>query len=135
MTWGAPGPVISPPARGVPLLVVAELCRRPAPSACVTGLMDLGRGTAFAIESREMADLHGEMAERLHGLVQQKDDRPLRLHITIQNKVTPAEARALQGELAPGFRPRAFRFHGLGLYGWAGELWQQLRVYPFRGRA
>ncbi|MCB2061092.1 MAG: 2'-5' RNA ligase family protein, partial [Novosphingobium sp.] len=64
--------------------LLAEFSRRAAPEATVSGLMDLGQGTAFAIDSPAMVALHAELAERLHGLVQQKDARPLRLHITVQ---------------------------------------------------
>lgn len=113
--------------------LLSELSRRPPPDAAIRGLMDLGRGTAFAVDSPAMADLHQDMAERLHGLIQQKDARPLRLHITIQNKVAPAEARALQAAMARSFEPRSFRFRGFGLYGWTGENWRQDRVFPFRG--
>ncbi len=113
--------------------LLAELSRRGAPAATIGGVMDLGRGTAFAVDSPGMSDLHEEMAERLHGLVQPKDARPLRLHITIQNKVAPADARALQAAIAPSLQPRAFQFRGLGLYGWTGEIWRQDRVFPFRG--
>lgn len=113
--------------------LLAELARRRPPEAMIAGLMDLDRGTALAVDSPGMVDLHAEMAGRLHGLVQQKDTRPLRLHITVQNKVPVAEARALQARLAPMLEPRRFRFRGLGLYGWTGEIWQQERVFAFRG--
>lgn len=113
--------------------LLSALSRRPPPDATIRGLMDLGRGTAFAIDSPGMAHLHEEMAERLHGLIQQKDARPLRLHITIQNKVAPADARALQAAMTPSFEQRAFRFRGFGLYSWTGEIWQRDRVFPFHG--
>jgi hypothetical protein len=182
LTAGAPEPSASPPVRGVPLLItaelphdvfawadalrrahyppernrlgahvtlfhalppsaepevrrlLAELSRLPPPEARISGLMDLGRGTAFALESHGMEALHAELAERLHGLLQQKDARPLRLHITVQNKVTRAEARALQADLLRSLKPRNFRFRGFGLYGWTGDLWRLLQVFPFRGQ-
>lgn len=114
--------------------LLAELAAERPPEARISGLMDLGGGTAFAVESPEMAAMHAEMAERLHGLIQQKDQRPLRLHITVQNKVPRAQARTLQAELSRSFAPQTFRFRGFGLYGWTGDLWQQLRVFPFRGQ-
>lgn len=114
--------------------LLGDLARLPPPPARITGIMDLERGTAFAVESPEMVAIHADMAERLHGLVQQKDTRPLRLHITVQNKVAPPAARALQAELTATLAPRAFRFHGFGLYGWTGDLWRQMRVFAFRGR-
>lgn len=104
-----------------------------APDAQVTGLMDLGRGTALAVDSPGMAALHERLAERLHGLTQQQDARELRLHITVQNKVARRLAKELQAELETQFRPRGFRFAGFGLYGWDGSLWNFERLYPFRG--
>lgn len=103
-----------------------------APEAEVTGLMDLGQGTAFTIDSPGMAALHERLAERLHGLTQQKDARELRLHVTVQNKVARDEAQALQAEMAEGFQPRSFRFRGFGLYGWDGQLWNFEKLFPFR---
>jgi hypothetical protein len=105
-----------------------------APDARVTGIMDLGRGNAFAIDSPGMVTLHEMLAERLHGVIQQKDARELRLHVTVQNKVTRAEALALQGELATGFSPRSFRFPAFALYCWDGELWNFAQRFAFRGQ-
>jgi hypothetical protein len=125
---------LPPSAAGEAVGLLGEMCRRPPPEARVSGLMDLGGGTAFAIESPAMVALHAEMAERLHGVIQQKDARPLRLHITIQNKVAREQARALQAALGNAPDGPGFRFRGLGLYGWTGRLWQRTRVFPFRGR-
>lgn len=95
--------------------------------------MDLGKGTALAVDSPGMTAMHAELAERFHGIIQQRDNRRLRLHITIQNKVSSQEARALQMELTSSALQRNFRFSGLGLYLWHDGLWHLERVYPFRG--
>ena len=124
---------LPPSAESAVRRLLGDLAKRSAPKARMTGLMDLGTGTAFAIESAEMADLHAELAERLHGLLQQKDTRPLRLHITVQNKVPPAEARALQVGLADELPQPSFRFRGLALSHWRDELWHMAQLYPFRG--
>ena len=126
---------LPPSAEGEVRRLLAGLAARSPPEARISGLMDLGRGTAIEVESAALVDLHGELAEHLHGLIQQKDARPLRLHITIQNKVAPAAARALQADLALVLRPRAFRFRGLALSYWREELWQLGQFYPFRGQA
>ncbi len=104
-----------------------------APDARLTGIMDLGRGTAFAIDSPDMVRLHAQLAERLHGVIQQKDTHELRLHVTVQNKVPRAEALALQRDLSASFRPRSFRFPAFGLYCWDGELWIFAKRFAFRG--
>lgn len=124
---------LPPSAEGEVRRLLGDMARRKPPEAHVTGLMDLGQGTAFALESAGMVDIHAELAERLHGLIQQRDDRDLRLHITVQNKVPRAAAKALQQVLAASFVPRSFRFHGLALSHWRDELWQQAQFYAFRG--
>jgi hypothetical protein len=125
---------LPPSAEGEVRRLLGEVTRRPPPEARIAGLMDLGGGTAFAVESPEMVILHVEMAEALHGLTQQKDTRPLRLHITVQNKVARKAARALQAELAGDLPVRSFRFRGLGLSQWRDELWQMVQLYSFRGQ-
>lgn len=125
---------LPPSAEGEVRRLLAECARRDPPEAIIDGLMDLGRGTAFTVDSPGMAALHGKLAESLHGVIQQRDARPLRLHVTVQNKVSPAVARALQAELTRGFVPRRFRFRGLALSQWRGELWQMAQLYPFRGQ-
>jgi hypothetical protein len=124
---------LPPSAESAVRALLGEVSSRHPPEAWVTSVMDLGGGTAFAVESPEMAALHGELAERLHGLVQQRDARPLKLHITIQAKVPPREARALQAELARDLPSRSFRFRGLVLSHWRDELWRPAQHYRFRG--
>lgn len=124
---------LPPSARSEVVALLRELACGLAPEAAIGGLMDLGDGTAFVVASPAMLDMHATMASRLHGLVQQKDARPPRLHITVQAKVAAAQARALQRKLKDEPVPPAFRFRGLGLYGWSGDLWRQMCLYPFRG--
>jgi len=124
---------LPPSAEGEVRRLLADLAARPPAPARISGIFDLGTGTAFDVESAEMAALHGEMAERLHGLLTMQDDRKLRLHITVQNKVDRAAARALQTELKAALERRAFRFRGLGLYAWEDGLWRPVGDYPFRG--
>lgn len=112
--------------------LLAQLCAAAPPVARVEGLMKLGTGTALAIESPEMVVLHATIADRMHGLLTRQDAQPLRLHVTIQNKVSAEAARTLQAALGPILRPRAFRFRGLGLYAWQDGLWCPIRMVPFR---
>jgi hypothetical protein len=113
--------------------LMTEFARQPAPEGRVRGLMDLGGGTGFSLESPALLRLHAALAERLHGVIQQKDARPLTPHITVQNKVPRAAARALQAELAGKLWAGPFRFRGLGLSHWRDELWQLSQVFAFRG--
>lgn len=103
------------------------------PEAVVEGLMNLGKGTALAVRSPGMLAIRERIAERFHGALTPQDRHTPRLHITIQNKVTPDEARRLQRELE-GYPPRSFRFTGLGLHIYRVTHWEGLSVWPFRGK-
>jgi hypothetical protein len=124
---------LPPAVEGELVDVLADLARTPPPRARIDGLMKLDNGTALSVESPEMVDLHAVIAKRMHGLLTDQDSRPLRLHITIQNKVPPTAARALQTQLAPVLVPRMFRFRGFGLYAWEAGLWRPIRLLSFRG--
>jgi hypothetical protein len=115
---------------------LAGEARRLAPvEARLEGVMPFGTGTALSIASPAMLDLRQRLADLFHGLLTSQDQHAPRLHVTIQNKVTASEAKALQAELAPAVVPRAFAFAGLGLYRYLGGPWDAVRTYPFRGRA
>ncbi len=105
-----------------------------APSpARVDGLMNLGTGTALAIASPGMDSIREAIADHFHGSLTRQDAQRLRLHITIQNKVSTEAAKALQRALAAHFRPREFRFRGLGLHIYRGTHWDALAQWSFRG--
>ena len=78
--------------------------------------MSLGRGTALKLSSPPLLDIWSGLADRFHGLLTPQDEHRPRLHITIQNKVSLKEARALQDDLGPTIEPGAFRFRGLSLH-------------------
>ena len=115
--------------------LLAELAGRFAPPAArLTGVMNLGRGTAFRIESAAMLAVRAEIAARFHGALTAQDQHPPRLHITIQNKVEPVAARALQTELGQRFQSRDFAFAGLGLHVYLGGPWEAAGTWAFRGK-
>lgn len=124
---------LPPSAEGEVRVLLGRLAREPAPVARLTGLMNLGGGTALAIESTAMMALREEIAERLHGLLTAQDRGRPRLHATIQNKVEHAAARALQAALGPAFEPEDFRFAGLALHRYLGGPWEPLGLWKFRG--
>jgi 2'-5' RNA ligase len=114
--------------------LLGELAAASAPpEARISGLMNLGGGTALAVDSAAMLELHALIQQRMHGLMMPQDARPVRLHITIQNKVLPQAAAALQKQLGPGLENRRFRFRGFALFAYEDGLWAPLRTYPFRG--
>lgn len=113
---------------------LALLAKENAPMpARLEGVMKLGKGTALQITSPAMLDLWEDLADHFHGLLTPQDQQRPRLHVTIQNKVSIEEARALQAELGPRIMPRAFAFRGLELHAYRGGPWELLKRYRFRG--
>lgn len=104
------------------------------PVACVTGLMSLGSGTAIALESPGMLALREHIAEHFHGALTAQDSHPPRLHVTIQNKVSAGQARALQQALTGAIQQRQFAFAGFGLHLYRGGPWETVGRWPFRGK-
>ncbi|WP_369821553.1 2'-5' RNA ligase family protein [Novosphingobium sp. CF614] len=123
-----------PPSIEAELLqVLGDLAREAPPPARIAGLMKLDQGTALTVESPRLVALHARIAERMHGLLTHQDTRELRPHVTIQNKVAPLAAKALQAQLAPALQPVPFHFRGFGLYAWEEGLWRPIRIMAFRG--
>ena len=110
--------------------MAAEL---PPPRADVVGLMNLGGGTAFRIVSDDLDAIRAELADAFRGALTQQDGYGWRPHITVQNKVTAAEARALGEQLERTFTPRPLCVSGLAYDHYAGGPWLPGRRYPFRG--
>ena len=126
---------LAPSLRAELPAVLARLAGEHAgPKAELTGLMNLGKGTALALSSPAMLAIRAEIADLFHGMLTAQDQHRPRLHITIQNKVTPEAARALQAELAPALPHRKFAFTGLGLHRYCKPHWEAVGVWPFRGK-
>jgi hypothetical protein len=112
---------------------LADEARAAPIPARLAGIMNLGGGTALRIESSAMLALWDRLAERFFGLLTPQDEHPPRLHVTIQNKVSPRDAKALQQALAATFEPRDFAFSGLALHRYRGGPWEPVKRWAFRG--
>jgi hypothetical protein len=105
----------------------------PAPRARVVGVIDLGGGTAFRVESEELEDIRSDLAEAFRGLLVPQDRAPWRPHVTIQNKVEPREARQLQETLKRRFEPQPLAIRGLSSWRYLGGPWEPIKLHSFRG--
>ncbi len=105
----------------------------PPPRASLAGVIDLGAGTAFRVESEELEDIRHDLAEAFRGLLTPQDMAPWRPHITIQNKVEPKEARRLQQQLRARFEPRPLSIKGLASWRYREGPWEPIRSHVFRG--
>ncbi len=107
--------------------------RTKAPPARLTGLINLGRGVAYRVESDGLADIRARLAERFANLLTPQDAASWRPHITIQNKVAPETARALLHQLESDFTPRPLAITGLAAHWYRGGPWEPLASCKFRG--
>ena len=109
-----------------------------APVGEVSGVMDLGTGTAIALKAPQLLRLRELIAEHFRGSLTAQDLHEPRPHITIQNKVTKQEARRLQAslgpELAPWIAKGRFTFPALELHRYLGGPWERVGVFAFRGQ-
>jgi hypothetical protein len=112
---------------------LAGYAKAPRPQAEVAGIIDLGTGTAFRIDSEELEDIRADLAAALHGVLGPQDRNPWAPHVTIQNKVEPRDARRLQAELRGRFRPRPLAIRGLALWRYLDGPWEEIRSFSFRG--
>ena len=111
---------------------LAEATAAPPPVANMFGIIDLGGGTAYRIESEGLTAIREALAEAFHGLLTPQDRAPWRPHITIQNKVEAKEAKALQQYLRVGFAPRPLTIRALASWRYRGGPWEPIRTHPFR---
>ncbi len=111
---------------------LAGAASAPQPPARIAGIMDLGQGTAFRVESRGLAAIREALADAFHGLLIPLDQAPWLPHITIQNKVEPRAAKALQQQLAATFEPRPLLIRALASWRYLDGPWERLKVHSFR---
>ena len=95
--------------------------------------MLLGRGVAYRVESPELLAMRAELADAFAGMLTPQDQAKPRLHITIQNKVTPDAAKALADKLRADFRPRPLVIAGLAAWHYRGGPWEMAMKAMFRG--
>ena len=113
---------------------VREEAARVSPIAArASGWMPLGRGVAMRIEAPALAALRGRLAERWHEHLTAQDRGGFRAHVTVQNKVTPDAARALQAELEATEPPRAVTIEALTLWRYDGGPWERAARVPLHG--
>ncbi len=110
---------------------IQEATRAPPPRAMLSGIMSLGRGTAFRVESAALAMIRADLAHVFARMLTPQDAQVWRPHVTVQNKVSAEEARTLQRSLGADFRPRALTLAGLGVWWYRDGPWDFALGYRF----
>lgn len=95
------------------------------------GVRSMGRGVLYALAAPELMRLHRGLAEQFQTYLTPQDKQPLRPHVVVQNKVEPAEAKALLAVLQAGFARRAVRAVGLDWWEYQGGPWRLIERFPF----
>lgn len=106
--------------------------RQRAPAARLSGLRHLGNGVAFQVESADLEAIRERLADHFTGLLIPQDQAAWRPHITLQNKVRPAAAKALLTDLQGSFLPRPLQIAGLASWWYRGGPWEPLSEHRFR---
>lgn len=97
----------------------------------VAAVVSLGRGVAYRLTSDRLAAVHRELAAQFDVWLTRQDRQGFRPHVTIANKLPPAAARALHGELASAFEPWDAEAHGLALWHYRGGPWEHAATVRF----
>jgi len=111
---------------------LAEAARRPSFDVAVTGVRFLGRGVAYSLASDDVSALRGALVGSWQQWLTPQDRQKHAPHVTVQNKVQPAVARALHERLSAEFVPYDVRARGLGLWRYLGGPWEPVAELPFR---
>ena len=103
------------------------------------GPMKLGRGTAIRLGGQDISavktlkrHLIDELTDRLGDRLTAQDRGGMRPHVTIQNKVTPTEARRLHAELAATWQPFPVTAESLRLWRYLGGPWEPIETFTFK---
>ena len=110
---------------------LAAAADRPAFDVAVTGVRFLGRGVAYSLASSEVAALRAGLVSSWEPWLTPQDRQKHAPHVTVQNKVAPAAARALHERLLAEFVPYDVGARGLGLWRYLGGPWEPVDEYPF----
>jgi hypothetical protein len=105
------------------------------PVAQVAGLINLGCGVAYQVESADLMAIRNGLADAFAGMLTPQDLAQPRLHITIQNKVEPATARITLRELSRDFAPQNLSIIGLAAFHYLGGPWAPIGQWNFRGKS
>jgi len=97
----------------------------------VTRLINLGAGVAFKIDAEPLEALRKKLRNAFDAQLIPQDKQGFRGHITIQNKTTPEQAKALLSELNEEFEPFTVKALGLDLWEYLGGPWEHRSYHSF----
>ena len=109
-----------------------EVCVARGPlSLTASGVLFFGWGVAYAFDAPDLGTVRAELARRWWPRLGAQDRQRFRPHVTVQNKVTPEQARALHAELVADFAPFPATGEALLLWRYLGGPWEPVSAHPF----
>ncbi len=97
----------------------------------VIDVVSIGKGVAYKLESKELQLLHSRLQQLWKPGLKPQDTQKLWPHITIQNKVTPKQAKELLTKLRNEFEPFSFIAEGLSLWEYLDGPWRFVETIDF----
>ncbi len=91
----------------------------------------LGKGVAVNVESTELLELRKKLVAAWGKDLEAQDKQSFKPHVTIQNKVTPEEARRLLEHLQQTWIPLTGKATSLLLWRYLGGPWELVEKFPF----
>lgn len=110
--------------------VGAVAARDPFPVP-VTEVMSLGRGAAYRLAAPALVEVHRTLQRSWWDHLTAQDQQGFRAHVTVQNKVTPAEAQRTVQRLRELFTPFDATATGLAVWRYVGGPWEPVRTVSF----
>ncbi|UBF25683.1 2'-5' RNA ligase family protein [Kovacikia minuta CCNUW1] len=107
-------------------------CQTAKVSLQLPTLRFLGRGVAIDVASPELVQLRQTLANSWSQWLSPQDQQGYRSHITIQNKVSSAEARQLYEQLKAEWQPIKGFGEGLLLWYYLGGPWELANEFSFQ---
>ena len=113
---------------------IESLCAQQQPiKLSITEPKSIDKGVAYKIESKELVTLHKKLQKGWIEHLTTQDRQGLWPHITIQNKVTPDEAKQTLQQIKETFIPFEALATGLTFWRYLNGPWQLYRHFPFGG--
>lgn len=112
----------------------ASAAEKPFPMR-VEGVRSMGRGVLYLLEAPPLMRLHRGLVEHFKTYLTPQDKQPLKPHVVVQNKVEPAEAKALLMKLQAGFVARQVQATGLDWWEYQGGPWRLIERFSFHNPA
>lgn len=91
----------------------------------------LGKGVGYRLESKLLQQLHRQLQKQWQAWLTPQDQSKLWPHVTVQNKVSPSQARGLYVRLANDFEPFEATGTGLHLWEYRGGPWESRQEFGF----